>query len=218
MMRVQWVSALLGHMSQTILGYVTFLVLKDTSSFGMKYIVLVTSILLLTPWAKRPNSLARYFFHISLSGPLMRWINYCNTPVTGFSTAFASKLLIYLAALAYRALLTSGCCWLGWRNGYWWVLGALLGGIFSLRGSSIGASCWWFLFSTIGGVGAYGGVLCTLFSDWFGGCGVKLSCSGVSVMGDIFTLCNVGATLVGGPGGCVDYSVGTFCCGWTIAC
>ena len=65
--------------------------------------VLVPSILLLTPWAKRPNSLARDLVHISLSGPLMRWQNYCNTPVTGFSTAFASKCLIYLAALANAA-------------------------------------------------------------------------------------------------------------------
>ena len=72
MMQVQWVSALLGRMSQTILGYVNFLVLKGTSSFEMKYMVLVPSIILLTPWAKRPNSLARDLVHISLSGPLMR--------------------------------------------------------------------------------------------------------------------------------------------------
>ena len=54
-MRVRWVSALLGRMSQTIFGYVTFLVLNGTSSFGMKYTALVPSIRLLTPWDKRPN-------------------------------------------------------------------------------------------------------------------------------------------------------------------
>ena len=87
-----------------------------------------------------------------------------------------------------------------------------------LERSAVGASCWWFLFSTLGGVCAYGGIICTLFSDWFGGCGVKLSWSGVAVMGGIFTLGNFGATLGGGPGGCVDDSVGTCCCGWTVAC
>ena len=113
MVRVRWVSALLGRMLQKILGYVTFLVLKGSSSFGMKYKVLVHSILLITPWAKRPNLLARDLVHISLSGPLMRWRDSCNTPVTEFRTAFASKFLIYLAALAYRALLTTGCFWRG---------------------------------------------------------------------------------------------------------
>ena len=29
---------------------------------------------------------------------------------------------------------------------------------------------------------------------------------------------NDGATLGGGPGGCVDDSVGTCCCGWTVVC
>ena len=146
MMQVQWVSALLGRMSQTIFGYVTFLVLKGTSSFGVKYMVLVPSILLITPWAKQPNSLARDLVHISLSGPLMRWQNSCSTPVTGFSTSFASNCLIYLAALAYRTLLTDGSCWRGWRNGYRWVLGALLVGIFGMRGGAAGAYFWWFLF------------------------------------------------------------------------
>ena len=108
-----------------------------------------TSILLLTPWAKRPNSLARDLVHISLSSQLMRWQNSCNTPVTGFRTEFSSKILIYLGALAYRTLLTTGCCWRGWRNGYWWVLGALLVAIFGMRGGAAGASCWWFLFSTL---------------------------------------------------------------------
>ena len=141
MMQVQWVSALLWRMLQKFLGYVTFLVLKRTSSFGMKYMVLVPSIILLTPWDKRPNSLARDLVHISLSGPLMRWQNSCSTPVTGFSTAFASKSVLYLAALAYRALLTARSCWHGWRNGYRWVLGELLVGIFSMRGGADGASC-----------------------------------------------------------------------------
>ena len=90
--------------------YVTLLVLNGTSSFGMKYIVSVPSICLLTPWAKRPNFLAKYLVHISLSGILMRWQNSCITPVIGFRTEFASKLYIYLAALSYRALLTAGCC------------------------------------------------------------------------------------------------------------
>ena len=148
-MRVRWVYALLGQISQTTLRYVNFFVLKVTSSFGMKYIVLVPYIILLTPWAKRPNLLAIYFFHISLSSPLMRWQNSCNTPVTGFRTEFSSKILIYLGALVYRALLTDGCCWRGWWNRYWWVLGALLGGIFGLRGSAFGASCWWFLFQPL---------------------------------------------------------------------
>ena len=212
-MRVRWVFALLGQMSQTILGYVTFLVLKGTYFFVMKYMVLVPSILLLTPWDKRPNSLARDLVHISLSGPLMRWQNSCSTPVTGFSTEFASKCLIYLAAFAYRALVTDGSCWRGWRNGYWWVLDALLVGIFGMRGSAAGASCWWFPFSTLGGVGLYGGIMCTLFSDWFDGCGVTLSRSGVAVIGCMFTLGNFWATLSGRPGDCVDISVDTCCSG-----
>ena len=77
----------------------------------------------------------------------------------------------------------------------------LWGGIFGLIGSAFGASCWRFLFSTLGGVGVSGGIICTLFSDWFYGCGLKLSRSGVAVMGCIFTLGNFGATLGGGPGG-----------------
>ena len=183
------------------------LVLNGTSSFGMKYIVLVPSIRLLTTWAKQPNSLAKDFVHISFSGPLMRRRNSCSTPVSGFRTAFASKLYICFAALAYRALLTAGFCCNGWQNGYWWVLGALLGGIFGLRGSAFGASCWRFLFSTLGGVGVSDGIMCTLFSDWFG----------VAVMGGIFTLGNFGATLDGETGICVDASMGTCCCGWTVS-
>ena len=66
-MQVRWVSALLGRMSQTIFGYVTFWVLNGTSSFGMKYIVLVPSILLLTIWAKRPNYFGlRFGRHLSV--------------------------------------------------------------------------------------------------------------------------------------------------------
>ena len=75
-----------------------------------------------------------------------------------------------------------------------------------MRGSAVGASCWWFLFSTLGGVGASVGIICTLFSDWFGGCGVKLSRSGVAVMGGISTLGNFGATLGGKTGSCFDAS------------
>ena len=90
--------------------------------------------------------------------------------------------------------------------------------MFGLRGSAVVASCWQFLFSALVGVGASGGIICTLLSDWFGGCGLKLSRSGVAVMGGIFTLGKFGATLGGGPDGCVDHSVGTFCCGWTVAC
>ena len=78
-------------MSQTIFGYVNFLVLNGTSSFGMKYIVLIPYIRLLNPGAKSSNSSAKDLVHISLSGPLMRWKNSCSTPVSGFRTAFASK-------------------------------------------------------------------------------------------------------------------------------
>ena len=67
-------------------------------------------------------------------------------------------------------------------------------------------------------MGVSGGIICTLFSDWFGRCGVKLSWSVVPVMGGIFTLGNFGGTLGGGTGGCVDDSVVTCCCGWTVAC
>ena len=84
-----------------------------------------------------------------------------------------------------------------------------MGGFFGLRGSAFGASCWRFLFSALGGVGVSGGVVCSMLSEWFGGGGLMLSWSGVAVMGGIFTLGNFGATLGGGPGGCVDDSVGT---------
>ena len=73
-------------------------------------------------------------------------------------------------------------------------------------------------FSTLGGVGLSGEIICTLFSDYFVRCRVKLSRSGVAVMGGISTLGNFGATLGGGPGGCFDESMGTSCCGWTVAC
>ena len=138
--------------------------------------------------------------------------------MTGFSTAFASKCLIYLAALAYRALLTAGSCWRGWRNGYRWVLGALLVAIFGMRGGAAGASCWWFLFSTLGGVGLSGGIICTIFPDWFGGCGVMLYRSGVVAIGGIFTLGKFVATLGGRTGDCVAVSDGTCCSGWTVVC
>ena len=107
--------------------------------------------------------------------------------MTGFSTAFASKCLIYLAALAYHALLAAGSCWRGWRNGYWWVLGALLVAIFGMGGGAAGASCWLFLFSTLGG-----GVL-----------------SGGIMIGGMFTLGNFGAILGGRPCDCVAVSDGT---------
>ena len=123
-----------------------------------------------------------------------------------------------MAALAYRALLTAGCCCLGWRNGHRWVLGALLCGIFGLRGSAFGVSCWRVLFSTLGGAGVSGGIICTLFSDWFDGGGVMLSRSGVAIMRGIFTPVKFGATLCGETGGCFVDSVGTCCCGWTVAC
>ena len=75
-----------------------------------------------------------------------------------------------------------------------------------------------FFFFILGDVGVSGGIICTLFSDCFGGCGVKLSRSGVAVMGGIFTLGNFGAALCGGPGGCFVDSVGTSCCSCTVAC
>ena len=194
-----------------------FLVLNGTSSFGIKYIVLVPSIRLLTPWGNWPTLLAKYLVHISLSSPLMRWRNSYSTPVSGFRTAFASKLYICLAALAYRGLLTAGCFCRQWRNGYRWLFGALLGGVFGLRGIAFVASCCRFLCYTLGGVGVSGGIVCTLFSDLFGRGGVMLSRSGVAVMGGIFTLGNFGATLGGETGSCFDASVGNCCCGLTVA-
>ena len=58
-------------------------------------------------------------------------------------------------------------------------------------------------------MGVSGGIICTLFSDWFCGCGVKLFWSGVAVVGGIFTLRNFGGTLGGETVGCFDDSVGT---------
>ena len=84
--------------------------------------------------------------------------------------------------------------------------------------SAAGASCWWFLFSTLGGVGVSDGIICTLFSNWFGRCGVMLSRSGVAVIGGMFTLVNFGATLSGRQVDCVDVFVGTCCYGWIIFC
>ena len=106
--------------------------------------------------------------------------------MTGFSTAFDSKCLIYLAALAYHALLTAGSFCRGWWNEYRWVLGALLVAIFGMGGGAAGASCWWFLFSTLGGVGLSVGIM----------------------IGCMFTLGNFGATLGDRPGDCVAVSDG----------
>ena len=63
-------------------------------------------------------------------------------------------------------ILRAAHCWylLAWvADGYWWVLGALLVVIFGMRGGATGASCWWFLFSNLGGVGLSGGIICTFF-------------------------------------------------------
>ena len=92
-----------------------------------------------------------------------------------------------------------------------------MGGIFGFRGSAVGASCWRFLCSSLGGVGVSGGIVCTLFSYLYGGGGVMLSWPGVAVMGGIFTIGTFGATLGGEKGSCFDASVGTCCCGWTMA-
>ena len=73
-------------------------------------------------------------------------------------------------------------------------------------------------FSTLGGVGLSGGIICTLFSEWFGGCGVTLSRSVVVVIGGMFTLGNFGATLGGRLGDCVVVSDGIRCSGWTVVC
>ena len=144
--------------------------------------------------------------------------------MSGLRTAFASKLYIWLAALAYRALITAGCCCRQWRNGYRWLFGAMIGGVIGLRGSVF---FWRFLCFTLGGVGVSGGIICTLLSDWLGGGGVILSRSGVTalmdgnfgvtVIGGIITLGNDGSTLGGETGSCFDAFVGTYCCGWTVA-
>ena len=227
MIRVRWISDLLGRMSLTIFGYVTFLVLNDTSSFGMKYIVLVPSIRLLTPWDKRPNSLANDFVHIYLSGSLMRWQNSLSTPVSVLRTALASKLYIWLVALENLALITAGCCCCRWQNGYWWLFGMMIGGVIGLRGGAFVAFFWRFLCFTLGGVGVSGVIICALLSDWLGGGGLMLSRTGVAalmggtvgvtLMGGIVTLGNNGATLGGETGRCWDAFVGICCCGWTVA-
>ena len=93
---------------QTIIGYATFLVSNVTSSFGIKEILLVPSIRSFTPWAKRTNLLANDFVQIYSSGPLIRWQNSWSTPVSGLRNALASKLCIWLVALAYRMLITAG--------------------------------------------------------------------------------------------------------------
>ena len=66
-------------------------------------------------------------------------------------------------------------------------------------------------------MGVSGGIICTLFSDWFGGGRVMLSRSSVAVIGGMFTLQNFGATLGGETGSCFYDSVGTCCCGWNVA-
>ena len=85
---------------------------------------------------------------------------------------------------------------------------ALLVANFGMRGGAVGASCLWFLFSTLGGVGLSGAISYTLFHNWFGGCGVTLSRSGVVVIGGMFTLGNFGAALGDRPGDCVAVSGG----------
>ena len=94
------------------------------------------------------------------------------------------------------------------EDGYRWVLGALLVAIFGIRGGAAGASCWWFLFSTLGGMGLSGRIICTLFPDWFGGCGVTLPRSGVVVIVGMFAIGNFGATFGGRPGDYVAVSDG----------
>ena len=64
------------------------------------------------------------------------------------------------------------------------------------RGGADGASCWWFIFSTFGGVGLSGGIM----------------------IRGMFTLGNFGATLGDRPGGCVAVSDGICCSGWTVVC
>ena len=65
-----------------------------------------------------------------------------------------------------------------------------------MRGGADGASCWWFLFSTLGGVCLSGGIM----------------------IGGMFTLGNCGDTLGGRPGECVAVSDGTCCSDWTVVC
>ena len=89
---VRWGSVLVGRMSHTVFGDVTFFVANGTSSFGIKYIVLVPSIRFRTPWDKRPNSLASDFVQISLSGPWIMWQYSWSTTVSGLRTVLASKL------------------------------------------------------------------------------------------------------------------------------
>ena len=55
-----------------------------------------------------------------------------------------------------------------------------------MRGGAAGTSCWWFLFSALGGVGLSGGIM----------------------IGGMFILGNFGATLGDRPGDCVDVSDG----------
>ena len=125
-MRVRWVSDLFGRMSHTILGYVTLLVPNGTSDFKMKWMVFVPSILFLTPWARRPNSLANDRSQISRSGPIMRWRNSWRSPVIGFVTELASLWPMYAAARAYFSLIMVGwfrrLCLKGYRCASGWMM------------------------------------------------------------------------------------------------
>ena len=141
--------------------------------------------------------------------------------MSGLRNALASKLYIWLAALAYRALITASCCCRRWRNGYWWLFGAIIGGVIGLRGDVFVAFCWRFLCFTLRGVDVSGVIICTLLYDWLGGGGVMLSQLGVTalmsgtvgctVMCGIVTLGkkNDGATLGGEIGSCFDDFFGT---------
>ena len=86
------------------------MVANGTSSFGMKYIVLVPSVRFSTPWVNLPNSLASDFSQITLSGPLIKCRYSCSTPVSGLRTALACKLVRAVVALAYHARVNTGCC------------------------------------------------------------------------------------------------------------
>ena len=114
--------------------------------------------------------------------------------MSGLRTALASKLFRWLAALEYRALITAGFLCRKWRYGYRWIYGAMICGGICLRGGTFVASCWRFRCFILGGVGVYGGIIRTLLSDWFGGGGVMISCSGVAaLMGGA-----LGTTVMGG--------------------
>ena len=72
-------------------------------------------------------------------------------------------------------------------------------------------------FFTLGGVSVSGGIICNLLSDWLGGVGVMLLCSGVAalkggtvgttVTGGVVTLGKDGSTLGGDTGSSCDRNV-----------